>query len=332
MSNQEEGRTITVPAQFRIAPQEGLDAEALSNYLSEVLALCFSFVEFREGAVEQLVIADEDRFGEAVYEFQRRAGHQQVYTDRGYFRAVTKNIPRALEGGGVASTIVIDSRIFYRLSEIIESGVPLEEWDTDHQFWLNIFVTEFARSLDHARRGDVGDAAEFNFEQEYDYLRIADHYAPAVVNNFFASALAAASVTPALHAKQISDLHDSARDIIRPLLDRKMGGPAGWGNLMRDAANGLWSLLTLYGQLVGHVAGNPSLDPVQPWPHAGEEAVAALEETAAILRRLWESYPNVPAQDEITEQLLAPWLRLTASHGFIFDGDDGEGEFAEDEE
>ncbi len=282
------------------------------------------------GPSSRLVITDEDRFGETVYEFQRQAGRQQVYTDRGYFRAVTKNIPRELEGGGVTSTIVIDSRIFYRLSEIIESGVPLEEWDTNHQFWLHIFVNEFARSLDHTTRGDTGAAAEFNFEEEHDYLRIAAHYAPAVVNNFFASALAAASVTPQLHAKQISDLHDSARDIIRPLLDRKIGGPAGWGNLLRDAANAFWALVTLYGQLIGHVAGNPSLGPVQPWPHAGEEAVAALEETAAVLRGLWESYPNVPSQDEITERLLAPWQQLTASHGFIFNGDeeDEEGESA----
>lgn len=332
MSNQGEQRTITVPAQFRIAAQEGLDAETLGHYLSEVLALCFRFVEFREGAVEQLVIADEDRFGETVYEFQRQAGQQQGYTDRGYFRAVTKNIPRTLEGGGVTSTIVIDSRIFYRLSEIIESGTPLEEWDTNHRFWLHIFVNEFARSLDHAERGDTGDAAEFNFEEEHDYLRIADHYAPAVVGNFFAAALAAAAVTPALHAQQFSDLNDSARDVINPLLDRKMGGPAGWGNLMRDAANAFWSLLTLYGQLVGHAAGNPSLDAARPWSRAGEEAAAALEEIASILRRFWELYPNVPTQDEMTEQLLAPWLRLTASHGFIFNGDDdNESTSAEDE-
>ncbi|MFL6284454.1 MAG: hypothetical protein ACJ74Q_15020 [Pyrinomonadaceae bacterium] len=324
MSNEGEQRTITVPAQFRIAPQEGLDAESLAHYLREVLALCFRFVEFREGAVEQLVIADEDRFGEAVFEFQRQAGRQQVYTDRGYFRAVTKNIPREVEGGGVTSTIVIDSRIFYRLSEIIESGVPLEEWDTNHQFWLHIFVNEFARSLDHAERADVGDAAEFNFEEEHDYLRIAAHYAPAVVNNFFASALAAAAVTPQLQAKQVSDLHDSARDIIRPLLDRKIGGPAGWGNLLRDAANAFWSLLTLYGQLIGHVAGNSSLGPVQPWPHAGDEAAAALDETASVLRRLWDMYPTVPQQEEITEQLLTPWRKLTASHGFIFNGDEEE--------
>jgi hypothetical protein len=50
--------------------------------------------------------------------------------------------------------------------------------------------------------------------------------------------------------------------------------------------------------------------------------VAALEETAAVLRRLWEAYPNVPAQEVITGQLLAPWRRLTDSHGFIFDGED----------
>lgn len=322
MSNQGEQRTITVPAQFRIAAQEGLDAETLAHYLREILALCFRFVEFREGAVEQLVIADEDRFGETVYEFQRQADRQQVYTDRGYFRAVTKNIPREVEGGGVTSTVVIDSRIFYRLAEIIESGTPLEEWDTDHQFWLHIFVNEFARSLDHAERNDIGDASEFNFEEEHDYLRISAHYAPAVVGNFFAAALAAASVTPQLHAKLVSDWHDSARDVTNPLLNRKMGGPAGWGNLSRDAANAFWSLLTLYGQLVGHITGNPSLGSVQPWPLAGDEAAAALEETAAVLRRLWDLYPNIPAQEEITEQLLAPWRRLTASHGFIFNGDD----------
>jgi hypothetical protein len=322
-----------LPAQFRIAAQEGVDAETLSHYLREVLALCFRFVEFREGAVEQLVIADEDRFGDTVYEFQRQAGQQEGYTDRGYFRAVTKNIPRALEGGGVTSTIVIDSRIFYRLAEMIDQGVPLEEWDTNHQFWLHIFVNEFARSIDHAERVDVGDATEFNFEEEHDYLRISEHYAPAVANNFFASALAAPSVTPALHAKQISDWHDTARDIVRPLLDRKTGGPGGWGNLMRDAAHGFWSLLTLYGQLVGYTVGNPALGPIEPWPHAGDEARAALEETASVLRRLWELYPNVPAQEEITQQLLETWRQLTASHGFIFNGDDDdERESVEDEE
>lgn len=323
-TEEQQQQTFNLPTQFRLDPQQGLDVETLTPYLREILTLCFRFVDFREGAIEQLVFVDEDRFGETVYEFQQQAGRTQEYTNRGYFRAITKNVPRAREDGGVTSTIVVDSRIFYRLAEMIEQGVPLEEWDTDHQFWLHILVTEFARCLDHAERKDIADA-EFDFEETYDHLLISAHYVPTVVGSFVTGVLASRSVTPALREKLITDWHQSVGDVLDPLLDRKMGFD---GNLMRDAAHAFWSFLSLYGQLIGHGVGKPSLGDVPPWPHAGEEAESALEEFAAALRSLWDLYPNLPPHEELTALLLTPWHRLTEAHGFIFNDEPEE----EDEE
>ena len=58
---QQQQPTFNLPTQFRLDPQQGLDVETLTPFLREIHTPCFRFVEFREGAIEQLVFVDEDR-------------------------------------------------------------------------------------------------------------------------------------------------------------------------------------------------------------------------------------------------------------------------------
>ncbi len=312
------GEGLQIAFEFRLAQgAEEFNAQAWVPYLQQIFQYAVRFVRLEPGAVEKIVIADAPLFGQTIYEYQDRAGRTRGYSDKGYLTAVSKNISRRTEDGRITSTIIIQSGIMGGLVEMCVQGVQLEDWDVDHRFWFYILIQELSRSQDNSEREFIGDR-DFNFEEEYDEIPIATHYVPIVVGNLIVGAYGGLAVTPELQQYLINSWHATARDLVEPLLDRKMAW-AGITTIVRDAANVFWALLFQYANLFGNTLTNPELEKIPAWRTPGEEEESALRLFDQVLTGLWDLHPQLPPEDQIVKQVLPIWRAVMEAHGFGYE-------------
>lgn len=320
-------KQISFPVEFRIQPQEGVTSEFLLQPVEQIFAYAYQFITLHPGAVERVVVADPDKLGETIFEFQDSASKARSYTgQKGYFHTVGKTIARRLPDGIVTSTVVIDSRLAYRMLEACIDDLPLDQWDNDLRHWLYCLVHELGHCIDNNLRGDDSDFT-INLEEETDWRIITQHYCNVIIGEFLACWHSAQAITPELHQKMITDWHKHVSEMTDQVLRQKM---AYYFIAGTNAAHVFWVVLLEYAKIIGHQINNQDLSPVPPWPDAEPEEVEVLNQFAAILPDIIADYPNIPAEETLLTRFLPLWHRLTEGYGFSFsaeeEGDDLESE------
>ena len=301
-------------------PQNALDA--LPPLLEELFRMALEIVEVPDGAVEQVVIADDTQFGTAVYEFQDAAGRRREYTDKGLNLAVGKTVPFRPTPETVVSRIVLLSNIVLEALTPVLHETPPERWALSERTCFYIVCHELGHGIDNFTRRDDDDPPHEESPGDFRVAQLAKYYLVILKGELAASALSAGAMTEDVFedsATQLRDLARTALAAVNTLREAYQGGDESkLYDLGVGAAHTFWTIAVQYVKLVASAAANPDLPQgeIELWDGAPEGAHEALRRLAGLVRLMWAGYPDWT--DEHDSALQETWDRLAKAHGYEF--------------
>jgi|GEM_PF-5833399 len=263
---------VTIPA---VTDPEDETYKRIVNVVLAALRYAISTCSFAPDSVESIVVADPAEMGEVIHTWQDDAGIKRGYTgDLGAeFATAAKTVARTTESGEVKSKIVIMSGLLYEIVDVIEQGLPLEEWEVQKKLALYVPAHELGHGHDNFLRKHVrGD--EIDLKEERDLELISKHYAGVLASEFLACFYSSAVVSPEFQKYLIEEWRRQADELIESVINQKfsLSGDAFW-----FASHNLWFVMVEFAKLVGHRCGNPELPRPVPWGHALKDELVVFE-------------------------------------------------------
>lgn len=344
MSNQQNrAEPINIKNEFRvnIPNVNGNEAEAFNQNVSAfylpIITLANEFIPFNKNSVETIVIADEDKLGEAIFEIQDRCKIERSYTGqrKGHYVTGAKTISYLSSDEEIKTSVVILSNFIYAVMGEISKDIPFEEWNVDARFCFYTLVHELGHGYDNLLRKDV-DKKRIgleDLEKETDHEVLARYYSDILVSEFLASFYAGKSVNPELQNQMIDTWFDDSNTLIDDLLARKNSFHP---TATQAASHSLWVILTQYAKLVGHKLSNTeeSLSirySYYDWESEINEIFASFEETlktiftpvnATNIEKHNVQNPNFDLGKLAFDNFFPIWEKLANENGFFFDGEE----------
>jgi len=343
MSNEQiEPNSISIETEFRInIPNvNGNEAEAfnqnISAFFPPIITTANSFIPFNKNSVETIVVADEDKLGEAIFEVQDRHEIERGYTGQreGHYVTGAKTISYLSDEGDVKTSIVILSSFIYAIIGSIAQDIPFEEWNVDARFCFYTFVHELGHGYDNLLRKDV-NKEKINLEgleKESDCEVLGKYYSSILISEFLASYYAGRSVNPELQNQMIETWCGDSNVLIDDLLDRKNSYHP---TAAKAASHSLWVILTQYAKLVGHKIANEELpvpNSYYNWESEIDEIFVSVEEIlqtdfAPINSPLKNEAhisqnPTFDLESFTFEKFYPVWEKLANENGFFFNDED----------
>lgn len=313
----------------------GLSREEFAARVAHVVELTADAVALPDGALAQVVVTDEARFGPAIHELQTSAGRPTGYTHNGVHRAVAKTLPgraggRGPAGGNPPSTVVLSECVAALAVAFAAGSASGQGLETDAPLFYYVVAHELGHCKDHHVR-DVADDVPIRPVGGAIIRPVARTYEHTILSEFAACVHAAPAMPDAAYAAQINDWAQDAENVLRavdPAWAAYQADPDAPGHLYTlalDAAQAMWVLCVQYAKLAGTAFGDPRHPPPRQAggalrPAGRPDALlarAALDALDAELRTLWASYPDWPPG--CGEGLLRAWHTLACAHGFTFE-------------
>jgi hypothetical protein len=319
----------------------GNESEAFNQNISafypSIVATANDFIPFNRNSVETIVIADEDRLGEIIFEIQDKYGIEKGYTGQreGHYVTAAKTISYLSNEGEIKTSIIILSNLIYEIMGAVSQNIPLNEWNVDARFCFYALVHELGHGYDNLLRKNVDKKrpGSEDLEKETDWEILAKYYSDILISEYLASFYAGKSVNPELQNQMIDNWFKDSNALIDDLLARKNSFHS---TAVQAASHSLWVILTQYAKLVGHKLSNTEEDLSIPysyydWESEINEIFVSFEE---ILRTEFTPINSVNDETHKTqnpefdldklafEKLFPIWEKLANENGFFFDEED----------
>lgn len=288
----------------------GIDPQPpLFAFFQRVLEHAARRVSVDIAAIDRVIVASPDRFGESVSAIKPGATHTNTETDV----AGGKTFPRR-DGESVVSDIVLQGSLFGALGEVLADPPTSTQWGVDQQQGLYVICHELGHARDHFDRRDASEAPDPR-NGPFSIKATADYYGGIVLTEYAASRIAASVMPPGLFDHETQEAGNRMlgnQGLVSHYLDNpeKLTRRA----LAHTICQGGWLLMSELARLYGHAAGDP----------ARTEAVRSFENELLdasplgdALAGFGETYPNwnVPTQ---IEQLTGIWQQYAATFGVRF--------------
>lgn len=229
----------------------------ISTFIQPLMNFINNFIQLNEIGLEAIIIADESKIGEAIFELQDSSGIKRSYTGqyKGYYATAGKTIAYLSNNEEVKSSVVILSNLFYEILGVMEQNSPFEEWGIDARFCFYIFVHELGHCYDNLLRKNIKEE-EIDLESENNSEVLGKYYSSILISEFLASYYAGNTVTPDLQNHMIDNWREDSKKLVDDLLKRKMSFHS---MAFTAASHSLWVILIQYAKLVGHKMTNKEL-------------------------------------------------------------------------
>ncbi len=307
----------------------------VSGLIGTLLLYVSEQCEFHPDSVDALTIADEDKLGQVIYEWQDRAGVRNGYTGAygGELTTAAKTVARKTDNGTVISSIVLMSNFIYEIVDVIEGNVPVDEWNVEKQRCLYILAHERGHAHDNYLRRHIGED-KIDLTEERDPQAIGRHYAGLLASEFLACFYAAKIVSPELQAKMVEEWKDDAETYCDSVVKEKHRLS---GNAFYYASHNLWFVMVQFAKLIGHRCGNRELPRSVFWDYADECERPVFDALEEFLVKSVAPAPPIPTgatsisheptfdlDEYVFENLKPVWEKFCGCFGLEFSDEDDE--------
>lgn len=272
------------------------------------------------GVVERICLVDESLLGEVIFQIQSDIGLKPEYTgQKDYYHTAAKTISHFDESGDVKNTIVITINLYGVLMMAFAENKPYDEWGIPQQFVYYMLAHECGHALDNITRRDVSVDSDMSVD-EFDLEKWSLHYAPLLLNEYLASAIASDAVTPQLQQDMLEHWHNDSEELIDHLLQRRFA----YDFHFREVLACFWIVLVQLAKLLAHhreQAGFPPIKFVDEFEDEGRESeqLSIIDDLDKLLTGFHEVYPEIPDDQSVAKSLIPIIERLAATYDFYFD-------------
>jgi hypothetical protein len=280
-----------------------------SEELTELMLKAAESVGVNPSSVEEVVIADEDRYGTSIARIDPANG----YTDNGVNTGVGKTI--ALGDGSRVSIVLRD----YIVAGMCRDPANGDQEREHNELAWHCITHEFGHARDYELRPHRG-AVQID-GRCFRIADIAGYYWPIALEEFVACVHAAQAMTKRLVIMQAHSFVTTTRELLRQTAEERRKWEIGCGDLGRlayGAAGAAWYALTEWGKIVGFAVGLGAPDvcaaiaancndlPAQP----------ELERATELFRQYWASYPDWP--EVPPSAAIKLWTDIAMACGYKF--------------
>lgn len=286
--------------------------------LKPLVKLLFGHIPVSPAIVERICVVEPAILGEIIFQTQAEKNLKPDYTGQtGYYHTAAKTISYLNVEGKLQSTIICNLRFFSATVDALAKDMPYDEWNAEDQLAYYVLAHEYGHAFDSWTRKDVSADTLFDPE-ETNWEEIAKVSAPIVFNEYLACLIASPAVTPKLQAFMLKMLDDDLENFNNVLVRKRNSFCTDWG----EVAHCYWTILIQLAKVIGH--DDETLPPIILGKDDDEndDTKKSLElliaDFAAALNELKESYPDLPADQIVTEKLSPYFLRLAGIYKFFF--------------
>lgn len=222
----------------------------LQTFFGHVLAYATKTTSLDEAAIDRVIIASADRFGDAVNSV--RAGATHTDNDNGV--AGGKTIPRR-SGNGVVSDLILQSFLFDSLCEVLSDPPTCNHWGIDQQQALYVICHELGHSQDYSIRADVSDIPDPR-PSAFSIDNTAKYYGNILLSEYAACRNSVSQMTDMLFDHALQEADDRMVQN-QQLVTSYVNNPNQFSRnaIAHVLCQGAWVVMVELAKLYGHVNG-----------------------------------------------------------------------------
>lgn len=294
---------------------------ALINHaLPDLVSLLREQEVLQVNTVHRLCVAEPDIMGDVIANVQASVGLKPDYTKEGHYVVMGRTIGYRV-ADKVQSSIILNSDIFFNVINALAEARKYEEWDFGEHLSFYLMAHEFGHALDNCFREEISVDSALD-DDDFDWERLGEHYAPMMLNEFTACRLASKAVTSAVQQDSIKAWEDDVEKFTDILIRKRNAFMTDF----REVASAFWLILLQYSKLLGQdpEAVKPPTYPNPEWedPEIAAERNSVLTKLEDLMEGYAMNYPKIPSAAEITEELKPLFLALAGTHNFYFREED----------